>query len=176
MAQRTGLEPATLGVTGRYSNQLNYRCTYIILQLKYKQRVIWIKWRSGRDSNPRPSAWQADILTNWTTAALKTFNVKAWWALTGSNRRHSACKADALPTELSALYDFIVCVVHYRESMQPVKRFSACFEFFMFEWLKNRWFAIKTNNFCNLFRILLKNTSINRTIFTQKIFVFLNKQ
>ena len=27
MAQRTGLEPATLGVTGRYSNQLNYRCT-----------------------------------------------------------------------------------------------------------------------------------------------------
>ena len=28
---------------------------------------------------------------------------KIWWALTGSNRRHSACKADALPTELSAL-------------------------------------------------------------------------
>jgi hypothetical protein len=26
MAQRTGLEPATPGVTGRYSNQLNYRC------------------------------------------------------------------------------------------------------------------------------------------------------
>ena len=25
MAQRTGLEPATPGVTGRYSNQLNYR-------------------------------------------------------------------------------------------------------------------------------------------------------
>ena len=90
VAQRTGLEPATLGVTGRYSNQLNYRCT-------------------------------------------KVLNVKAWWALTGSNRRHSACKADALPTELSALHDFIVCVVHYRESMQPVKRFSACFHFFMFE-------------------------------------------
>lgn len=25
-----------------------------------------------------------------------------WWALTGSNRRHSACKADALPAELIA--------------------------------------------------------------------------
>ncbi len=25
VAERTGLEPATPGVTGRYSNQLNYR-------------------------------------------------------------------------------------------------------------------------------------------------------
>jgi hypothetical protein len=25
MAERTGLEPATLGVTGRYSNRLSYR-------------------------------------------------------------------------------------------------------------------------------------------------------
>ena len=25
VAERTGLEPATTGVTGRYSNQLNYR-------------------------------------------------------------------------------------------------------------------------------------------------------
>ncbi len=59
LAERTGLEPATPGVTGRYSNQLNYR-----------------------------------------SAAVKLFS---WWALTESNRRHSACKADALPTELSAL-------------------------------------------------------------------------
>ena len=29
MAQRTGLEPATPGVTGRYSNQLNYRCVVV---------------------------------------------------------------------------------------------------------------------------------------------------
>ena len=27
---------------------------------------------------------------------------RGWWALQGSNLRHSACKADALPTELSA--------------------------------------------------------------------------
>ena len=26
------------------------------------------KWRNGRGSNPRPPAWQAGILTNWTTA------------------------------------------------------------------------------------------------------------
>ena len=30
MAERTGLEPATPGVTGRYSNQLNYRSERVI--------------------------------------------------------------------------------------------------------------------------------------------------
>ena len=53
MAEWTGLEPATPGVTGRYSNQLNYHSNGF------------------------------------------------WWVLTGSNRRHSPCKGDALPTELS---------------------------------------------------------------------------
>ena len=52
LAEWTGLEPATPGVTGRYSNQLNYH------------------------SN-------------------------SWWVLTGSNRRPSPCKGDALPAELS---------------------------------------------------------------------------
>ena len=28
---------------------------------------------------------------------------REWWAMTGSNRRHSRCKRDALPTELIAL-------------------------------------------------------------------------
>jgi hypothetical protein len=30
MAERTGLEPATPGVTGRYSNQLNYRSELLV--------------------------------------------------------------------------------------------------------------------------------------------------
>ena len=32
MAERTGLEPATPGVTGRYSNQLNYRSAFAASQ------------------------------------------------------------------------------------------------------------------------------------------------
>ncbi len=36
MAERTGLEPATPGVTGRYSNQLNYRSRP---SFKFKFRV-----------------------------------------------------------------------------------------------------------------------------------------
>jgi hypothetical protein len=31
----------------------------------------------------------------------KTAGTQFWWVLTGSNRRHPACKASALPTELS---------------------------------------------------------------------------
>ena len=33
MAQRTGLEPATPGVTGRYSNRLNYRSEEAFIKL-----------------------------------------------------------------------------------------------------------------------------------------------
>ena len=32
MADRTGLEPATSGVTGRHSNQLNYRSTLMTIR------------------------------------------------------------------------------------------------------------------------------------------------
>ena len=58
MADRTRLELATSGVTGRHSNPLNYR-----------------------------------------SKAVKTLEI--WWVVTGSNRRPSACKADALPAELT---------------------------------------------------------------------------
>ena len=62
LAEWTGLEPATPGVTGRYSNQLNYH--------------------SPLGHTPSSACW---------------------WVLTGSNRRHSPCKGDALPAELSTL-------------------------------------------------------------------------
>ena len=44
MAVRTGLEPATPGVTGRYSNQLNYRTTRFISPMAL---AISIKLKSG---------------------------------------------------------------------------------------------------------------------------------
>ncbi len=36
MAERTGLEPATPGVTGRYSNQLNYRSAWAVTSGAFK--------------------------------------------------------------------------------------------------------------------------------------------
>ena len=42
-----------------------------------------------------------------------------WWAVTGSNRRPSRCKRDALPAELTALI-FLRC----KEFIQAPGRFS----------------------------------------------------
>ena len=44
LAEWTGLEPATPGVTGRYSNQLNYHSSFTTLLPK--------SWRPHGDSNP----------------------------------------------------------------------------------------------------------------------------
>ena len=49
MAEWTGLEPATPGVTGRYSNQLNYHSVNFL-------------WWVLRGSNPRPSPCKGDAL------------------------------------------------------------------------------------------------------------------
>ena len=50
---------------------------------------IWTPNNSGRSRVLYPVELQTHIL---------------WWVVTGSNRRHSACKADALPTELTTHY------------------------------------------------------------------------
>ena len=64
MAERTGLEPATPGVTGRYSNQLNYRSA-----LKTVRRLpanihtsTHVAWWVLRGSNPRHSPCKGDAL------------------------------------------------------------------------------------------------------------------
>ncbi len=68
MAEWTGLEPATPGVTGRYSNQLNYHSAC---------------WWVLRGSNPRPSPCKGDALpaelsTPWQEARKSTRGVTAW--------------------------------------------------------------------------------------------------
>src|SRR2546423_1492528 len=79
LAEWTGLEPATPGVTGRYSNQLNYHSVMLLHPCR-----CHAPRRAPRD---------------YASAS----HVASWWVLTGSNRRHSPCKGDALPAELSTL-------------------------------------------------------------------------
>ena len=56
MAERTGLEPATPGVTGRYSNQLNYR-----------SKSWWVLRGSNPDIRRVNAALQQPAVTKSTT-------------------------------------------------------------------------------------------------------------
>ena len=57
MATRKGLEPSTSGVTGRRSNQLNYRATYT------NQLMLGdVKWQGQKESNPRHAVLETAAL------------------------------------------------------------------------------------------------------------------
>ena len=71
LADRTGLEPATSGVTGRHSNQLNYRSAYLTAYRIscHASRNWWVV----RGSNPRPSPCKGDALpAELTTRAVRS--------------------------------------------------------------------------------------------------------
>jgi hypothetical protein len=79
LARVTGLEPATSGVTGRRSNQLSYT-------------------RSGRaQAVEPPTAIVKQPPGKAIPARPVTIGFPGEWAVTGSNRRPSRCKRDALP-------------------------------------------------------------------------------
>ena len=59
MATRKGLEPSTSGVTGRRSNQLNYRAIWGNL---FDQLPLLFLWQGQNDSNPRHSVLETDAL------------------------------------------------------------------------------------------------------------------
>ncbi len=61
-----------------------------------RTRRIGLPSRSKREGPPAPKMASARQPTRRCACV-------GWWAVTDSNRRHSACKADALPTELTAL-------------------------------------------------------------------------
>ena len=52
-------------------------------------------WCRPEDLNPQPTDYKSVALP---IELGRQMNI--WWRMTGSNRRPSACKADALPAEL----------------------------------------------------------------------------
>ncbi len=80
MATPIGLEPTISCVTGRHVNHYTTGpCLYSIF-----------------DSLIRPK----EILFPSIEQDPSNYELRQWWAMTGSNRRHPACKAGALPAEL----------------------------------------------------------------------------
>ncbi len=91
MAERTGLEPATPGVTGRYSNQLNYRSALVRPKSKFKAwRCPTLTWGNptlpsalfrftsefGMDSGGSKTLWSPSKFFNSESCfcVLYTFN------------------------------------------------------------------------------------------------------
>ncbi len=128
MADWTGLEPATPGVTGRYSNQLNYQSALWWVMTGSNRRPSACKadalpaelitqiYTHGYESNEKMADWtglepatpgvtgrysnQLNYQSSFSFCLMFKPHQKVWWVMTGSNRRPSACKADALPAEL----------------------------------------------------------------------------
>jgi hypothetical protein len=71
LAERTGLEPATPGVTGRYSNQLNYRS--VLSQLGFIS--VFCRWWALRGSNSRPKPCKGSALPTELSAHLEHSDV-----------------------------------------------------------------------------------------------------
>ncbi len=62
MAERTGLEPATPGVTGRYSNQLNYRSVAVLgARLKGHRRPTFGSPRRALGPNPNCNGFRPPL-------------------------------------------------------------------------------------------------------------------
>ena len=59
MATRKGLEPSTSGVTGRRSNQLNYRAIYNIWNTV---NYCFFMWQGQKESNPRHAVLETAAL------------------------------------------------------------------------------------------------------------------
>ena len=68
-----------------------------ILLRRFSQ-PLYQKWWAKMDSNHRPHDYQSCALASW---AIGPYPWLLWWRVPGSNRWPPACKAGALPAELT---------------------------------------------------------------------------
>ena len=80
MATRKGLEPSTSGVTGRRSNQLNYRA----IQEYEKQQNCYFFGRGRRIRTLGTRFWRPMLYQLSYTPIIK--KCLLWWTITDSNR------------------------------------------------------------------------------------------
>ena len=98
MAVPTGIEPAISCVTGRHVNH------YTTGPFGCGDRICTCDLRV---MSP----------TSYQTAPPREDDI--WWRMTGSNRRPSACKADALPAELILRFEYCLATSYSHRDSRP---------------------------------------------------------
>ena len=98
-----------------------------------------LTWCRPEDLNPQPTDYKSVALPIELGRLLK------WWRMTGSNRRPSACKADALPAELILRFIMLGNVLLSR-NVSPTTIGA-----------KELNFCVRHGNRCDLFAIVTKH-------------------
>ena len=108
MGRLMGIEPTYAGTTIRCVNHFTTTAILKLLCRGSRNRthikgfgdlyitIIRYPYTNGRGQIRTAEPEGADL----QSAAFSHFATSPWWRMTGSNRRPSACKADALPAEL----------------------------------------------------------------------------
>ncbi len=106
MAEWTGLEPATPGVTGRYSNQLNYHSTWWQASRIAPQALPGLsnfRWRPLGDSNP---CNHRERVVSWASRRRGqelVFSIFSWLDLRCATRTFGGGKRDRTADLLHAM-------------------------------------------------------------------------
>ena len=91
------------GVDSNHRTKRNWVTVSRVYPLRYLSIMV-----PAKGLEPSTYWLQVSCSTSWAKPAY----LFLWWRLTGSNRWPSACKADALPTELN-LHNATLLVYHY---------------------------------------------------------------
>ena len=109
MAYLEGFEPPTHALEGRCSIQLSYRYIWMVRHTRFelvttRLKVVcstnWANDANGVTDGDRTRDNQCHKLALYQLNYGHHYNISFWSGKRGSNSRHSAWKADALPTEL----------------------------------------------------------------------------
>ncbi len=114
MAERTGLEPATPGVTGRYSNQLNYRSALVrLLSLKSKPGDVLLS--HGETPHYHRRYFVSLLSSEWNQVGPKCYGRQAKYVNSEScfllNKEHVLITQSILFFQLSPTKPLRCCMV-----------------------------------------------------------------
>lgn len=89
--------------------------------------LFTMSYRTGGEPDARRKLYTNDLTCRFSSLldTLSPPGEERWWSRTGSNRRHPACKAGALPAELRPLIPFVEEMVGLGGLEPPTSRLSS---------------------------------------------------